>query len=553
VRRSAALSIRSLVACIGLLACREPGDGPRLFGAGATGPRRGGVLRISLNDGVRTLDPTIAYDELSNLAGHMLFDTLLGYEPATRDGAGMQLVPQLAERWSVSDDGLRYSFELRPGLVFSDGRPCVAGDFVYALERVLTEPTSPFQQFLMGIAGAAELSAGAATSLAGARALDDRRLEIALREPDASFAYILAMPFATPQKREHVEPQAPDERRRAPLGTGPFVLVQWREGDRLVFARNPRYWDAAVPYLDGLIIHEAVERDTAFLKFLAGELDAIDRLSSADFIFVAQHAGWAPYLYNVPSMNVYGEKLNCSRPPFDDRRVRQAMNYALDKQHVIKLQNGRAVPSHGALPPLMPGYEPALQPYPHDPARARELLAEAGYPDGFRVTYATQHDELSEKLAQSLKADLAEVGVDVQIELMSFPAYLTAAGKPDLAFAFTSWLMDYPDPSNFLDVKFHSRMIAPENSNNDAFYSNPEVDRRLDAARREVDPERRWAMYRELEALLYEEAPWIWSYHRNVVELRQPYVMDYHPHPVWNRDYRTTWLDLAADGAPVPR
>jgi ABC-type transport system substrate-binding protein len=197
-------------------------------------------------------------------------------------------------------------------------------------------------------------------------------------------------------------------------------------------------------------------------------------------------------------------------------------------------------------------YDDALPPYPHDPAKARALLAEAGYPDGFDVEYVTLKDDKNEKLAQSLQADLAEVGVRVKITLMSFATYLTAVGKPDgPPFSLGSWLMDYPDPSNFLDVRFHSRMIAEENSNNDCFYANPELDRLLDDAHAELDVDRRVAMYHRAERILYDDAPWIWSYHPVVTEVVQPYVMNFGQNPVWVRDYREVWLDLDEHGQRV--
>jgi ABC-type transport system substrate-binding protein len=536
-----------------LAACNPPDAGPRFFGAGAREPGRGGVLRFAVIDNVRTLDPAIAYDEYSLYAGTYLYDTLLGYEPAVDATTGTSLEPHLAESFTLAPDGRVYAFTLRPDLRFSDGRPCVAGDFKYALERVLAEPTSPFPQFITGIEGAAAVAAGQATEAAGIRVLDDRHLEIHLVEPDASFPYVLAMKFATPLSRAYIESLAAEDVRRSPLGTGPFVLEHWSEGERLVFARNPHYWDPNRPYLDGLIMIESLTRDTAFLKFQSGELDTLDRLPSPDYIFVAGHPGWQPFLYSVPRMDIYGAKLNCARPPFSDKRVRQAFNYALNKDHQVKLHNGRAIPAHGMLPPRMPGYNSALAPYPHDPARARALLREA-YPQGLpRLQYVTNKDEETEKLAQAMVADLAEVGVEVDIVLTSWATFLTATGKRDVEFALASWLMDYPDPSNFVDVKFHSRMIAEENSNNDAFYSNPKLDAMLDAARRELDPDERVRRYRDIDELLHDEAPWVWNYHTKWIELRQPYVMGYHPHPIWLRDYTHTWLDLDDDGRPVTR
>jgi ABC-type transport system substrate-binding protein len=252
-------------------------------------------------------------------------------------------------------------------------------------------------------------------------------------------------------------------------------------------------------------------------------------------------------------LDAFGSRMNVRRRPFDDRRVRQALNYALDKQHSIRLLAGTAVAAHGLLPPGTLGRDDALAPYPHDPARARALLAEAGYPHGFDVEYAIMNDDEAERLAASLQNDLAEVGVRVRIVEMSLAAFGTATASADgPAFSKAAWTADFPDPTSFLDAKLHSRMISDEASTNDAFYANPELDALLDAARAEPDPAARAVMYRRAERIVYDDAPWIFDYHQMLTEVTQPYVAGYAPHPVWLRDYTSAWLDVGADG-PVPR
>jgi ABC-type transport system substrate-binding protein len=260
---------------------------------------------------------------------------------------------------------------------------------------------------------------------------------------------------------------------------------------------------------------------------------------------------WQPYVHRSVLMNAFGSRINVRVKPFDDRRVRQALNYALDKSHTARLLNGTTVPAHGILPPGMLGRDPALAPYPHDVARARALLAEAGYPHGIDLEYVTTNDEETEKVAGSLQSDLGEAGIRVKITLMSWATYLTAIGQPDgPALSYASWSADYPDPSDFFERKFHSRSI--KGSTNDSFYVNPELDALLDEAHNLLDPARRDALYRRAERILYDDAPWIWDYHRVSVEVTQPYVRGYQPHPIWLRDYTSAWLDVGADGSPVP-
>jgi ABC-type transport system substrate-binding protein len=205
----------------------------------------------------------------------------------------------------------------------------------------------------------------------------------------------------------------------------------------------------------------------------------------------------------------------------------------------------------------MLGRDPELAPYPHDVARARRLLAEAGYPDGLDVRYATPSDEETQKVAASLQSDLAEAGIRVRLDVMTFATYGTAIADPaGPPFSFATWTADFPDPINFLETRFHSRSIKPAETGgttNDSFYANPALDAVLDAAHEATDPAARAALYRQAERILYDDVPWIWDYHRVSTEVVQPYVRGYAPHPIWIRDYTAAWLDLGPGGARVAR
>jgi oligopeptide transport system substrate-binding protein len=514
-----------------LAAFCDPDRGPHWRAGTSTTPHDGGTLRISTKDTLRTLDPAIAYDDVSPYVMHPLFDTLVDYEPARAGdpASGLRLVPRLAERWEVSPDGLTYHFWLHDGITYADGRPIVAADFRTSFDRVRAMPDSPFVQYL--------------EPLKSIEIPNDRELVLHLVRPDATFLYVLAMTFAAPLRADFVA-AAGDQLRRQPLASGPYMLELWSEGERIVLRKNPHYFDPGRAHLERLELFEGIPRDTQFLMFERGELDAAERLSSPDTLWLLEQPAWRPFLHDRGNMNAYGIRMNVRRKPFDDRRVRQALNYALDKQHTVKLLNGGAEPSHGLLPPGMFGRDAALAPYPHDPAKARALLAAAGYPHGFDVDYVTVNDEEAEKIAASIQSDLAEVGVRVQITELSFTAYVTAIGRPDgPPFSLGSWVGDFPDPANFLDTNFHSRMIADENSNDNTFYANPELDALLDAAHAETDATKRDAMYRRAERILYDDAPWVWNYHRAMLEVTQPYVRGYEPHPVWGRDYTSAWLD----------
>jgi ABC-type transport system substrate-binding protein len=508
---------------IGLLASCTGDRGPKFRAAGNATPRDGGTLRFAAVSGVRSLDPTLEYDDVSHTIVHALFDTLVDYEPR-----GVRLIPRLAESWTRSPDGLVYTFTLREA-TYSDGTPIVARDFQYSLERAQTTVDSPFGPFLADVKQV--------------RVPTNRELVIELKVPNPAFIYVLTMPFTTPQQRAHVE-RTGDQLRRTPLGSGPYVLERWDEGQRLVLRKNPRYWDPSRAHLDAIELREQVPRDTQFMMFERGDLDTAERLSPPDMLWLASQPAWQPYVHRVTLMTAYGSRMNVRVKPFDDKRVRQALNYALDKSHSVKLLGGAALASHGLLIPGVAGRDESLAPYPHDPAKARALLAEAGYPNGFAIEYAIMADEEAERLALSMQADLAAVGVRMRITRMSLATFGAAIGNPrGPAFSKIGWLGDFPDPTSFLDPKFHSRSITEESSTNDTFYSNPELDALLDTARAEPDPAKRAALYQRAERILYDDAPWIWDYHQQMVEVVQPYVAGYAPHPVWLRDYTSAWLD----------
>ena len=509
------------MALAALVACSPPGRAPSWRAAGHAAPLAGGTLHVATSDPIATLDPTLEDDEISGLVVHELVDTLVGYAPDST-----RLVPHLAARWEISPDGRAYTFWLRDGLAYADGAPIRAADVAFALDRARREAASPFAAYLANVT-AIEAPAGG-------------ELAIALAHPDAGFLAVMAMTFTAPQR--------PGQ----PHGSGPFVLASWDRGVAVVLRRNPRYWDAADVHLGAIELAENVPRDAQFLRFQRGELDAIEHPAAPDYLWLMAQPAWRPFIHACATMNAYGSRMDVREEPFNHRRVRQALNYALDKQHSVKLLQGAAVPAHGILPPGVLGRDDALAPYPHDPARARALLAAAGYPNGFDVDYLIMADDEAERLAGSLQHDLGEVGVRVHIVELSYASYAAALAADDgPAFAKVGWVGDSPDPSSFLDPSFGSRAIGGGGTNF-ARYGNPALDALLDAARAEPDPGKRAALYRRAERIVYDDAPWLWDYHQQLVEITQPYVRGYAPHPVWGRDYTHAWLDLGPGGERVP-
>jgi ABC-type transport system substrate-binding protein len=236
--------------------------------------------------------------------------------------------------------------------------------------------------------------------------------------------------------------------------------------------------------------------------------------------------------------------LNCELPPLDDRRVRQALNYAVNREDVLALLNGRGIPARGIVPPNMPDYDPALPAYTYDPTRARALLASAGQAAGFTTELWTQSGDLDLKIAQKIQQDLAAVGVTLRIKQVAWSPFLEAIRQPRTVPMFDlGWNADFPEPSNFLQVLFHS---SQHDANNHTFYSNPVFDRLIERALHTTDPTTRMRLYADAEHLIVEDAPVIFLYHPISYAMRAPRVHDYRIHPLVPPRLTDVWLTPAA-------
>jgi ABC-type transport system substrate-binding protein len=520
--------------------------GPRYVGAGHEAPQAGGTFMFSAGSNIHTLDPHFAYDTLSTAACRLLYDGLLDYD---YDG---NMVPGLAaELPAVSDEGRVFRFTLREGTKFHNGREVTAEDISWSMHRLLSERIgSPGYPFFKSIVGAPAYHTGKADQVEGVVVVDDRTIEFRLDEADQTFLNALAMPFAYPLAREHVEAleqaEGVDAVGRHPIGTGPFTFARWERGVQVEFDRFEEYW-APGPRVDHMIFLENIQADVASARFRNGDLDIVYRPSKVNRLFLRESEAWAPYRAEVPSPALYALGLNCELPPFDDVHVRRAVAFAIDRSKFERLDPGRAIAATQVLPPMLPPHDPDLPTgQVFDLDQAREEMRLAGFPNGLsEPVMLWVRGESEVRVAQFFQQDLKEIGIEIELKMVSFATYLKETGKPRVAqAAFTGWHQDFPDPSNFMDILFHSRSIHPENSENRSFYRNPQLDAILDRARAEVDRDVRLALYAEANAILAAEAPWAFLYYPVDMFAWQPYVKGFRPHPVWLNEYRNIWLDL---------
>jgi ABC-type transport system substrate-binding protein len=527
-------------------------DAPRYQGAGNETPQRGGTFVFHHESDVRGFDPHKSFDELSNMGIKLLFEGLVDYDRESGD-----FVPRLAESLpEVSEDGRTYRYRLRRGVRFADdpcfeggeGREVTAEDVRWSLEHMLAPETgSPGATFYTLIEGYDAYREGEASHVSGIRVVDRHTVDIRLSRPDQTFPYTMAMTFAYPVAREAYA-RYDDEIARHPVGTGAFVLESWEPGVELTFRRNPDYFEEGRPYVDRMVYQVNLRRIPAVMRFRNGDLDHIHRQTPADYLELRDMPAWEDYRVERPKTNIWGVGMNCQLPPFDNRHLRRAVAFAINRERWRRARANRLVLQGQPIPRTLPGFDPELPGrHVYDLERAREEMRLAGYPDGLdeEVEVWLGEGETGRAYGELIQSDLAEIGIDVRIKQVAFPIYLQETGKPGTAqMLLTGWSMDFPDPANFLDILFHTRSIHEEDSENRAFYSNPEVDRILDAARVERDPERRMAMYREASEIIVGDAPWAFIFSDLAMEMWQPYVRNYRPHPVWDNFYRDVWLDL---------
>ncbi|MEM8607355.1 MAG: ABC transporter substrate-binding protein [Myxococcota bacterium] len=524
----------------------RPPIGPRFVGAGSETPNPGGTFIFAESSNIHTMDPAFAYDTLSTAACRLLYDALLDYD---YDG---NFIPSLAKDLpEISDEGRVFRFELRKGVKFHNGRELVAEDVSWTMHRLLSERLgSPGYPFYKSIVGAQAYHNGQVDRVEGIVVIDDYTIEFRLTEPDQTFLNALAMPFASPLPREHVEAWEAAEGvtavGRHPVGTGPFALKRWERGVQVEFDRFDDYWNPR-PRVAHMVFLENISPDVASARFRNGGLDILYRPSKVNRLFFRESEAWAPFVTEVPSAGLFALTLNCELPPLDNVHVRRAIAYAVDRSKIERLDPGSVIPATQILPPTLPPYDPELpQGQRYDLEDAKEEMRLAGYPNGLpepiEMWVRTDGEALYGQLFQQ---DLKAIGIDLELKTVTFATYLKEAGRPRVVpMAFSGWHQDFPDASNFMDILFHSRSIHPENSENRAFYRNPKLDKILDRGRAEIDRAKRLELYAEANAILATDAPWVFLFYPVELFVWQPYVKNFRPHPVWLNEYRNVWLDL---------
>lgn len=462
----------------------------------------------------RSLDPALSTDVPTGRAVGYVFDGLVRFTPDA------QVVPGLARSWDVSTDGMTYTFHLRTGVKFHDGRPFRARNVISTFQRVLDPKTKGGRGWpLYPIDGAKAYAEGKGGSIAGLSSPNDSTVVIRLSEPFAIFPKLLAMPVAA-----IVPDSLPANFGENPIGTGPWKFVEWRHDDYLKFAANTEYFGGR-PKTDSLVARIIPEPSTAVAEFESGNVDVL-------VVPEGETRNWEQtdekkaMLESAPALRVFYVAINTTRGPLADKRVRQALNYAVDANAILDgIVSGRGTLATGVVPPSLPGGDSTRRRFTRDVAKAKQLLAEAGFANGIDVELWSSQTPPFPRIAQIIQAYLKEANVRVTLVQRDASSMREAAraGKTDMTVK--DWWADYPDAENFLYPLLHTANRGV--GGNVSFYSNPEFDRLVNDARREQDEARRTALYKQADALEYEDAPMIYLFFYKELYAVQPWIQNF--------------------------
>jgi ABC-type transport system substrate-binding protein len=371
------------------------------------------------------------------------------------------------------------------------------------------------------------VAAGEVEGLAGVKVLDEATVEITLSRPDATFLHVMALNFASVVAKEAVE-AAGDDFGKNPIGTGAFKLGEWSLGQRLVFEKNEDYWRPGLPYLDTVTFEVGQEPVVALLRLQNGEVDVPgDGIPPAKFREVMSDPAQAAQVIEGGQLHTGYITLNVNTAPMDDVRVRRAINMAINKDRIVQIINGRAVPANQPLPPSMPGYTEGYAGYPFDVEGAKALLAESGLADGFETELYVMNTDPNPRIAQAIQNDLAAIGVKVAIKSLAQANVIEAGGNGSAPMIWSggmAWIADFPDASNFYGPILGCDG-AVEGGWNWSWYCNADLDAMATKADSITDAgmmDERLKLWSDVYMGVMADAPWVPVFNEQRYTMKSP-------------------------------
>src|SRR4030095_13834640 len=542
------------------------------------GIKGGGTMTSNETENIRSLDPVRVGDVVSAHVSHQIYDLLVDLD------SNLHLKPMLATRWDISPDGLTYTFHLRKGVYFHDnkcfpggkGRELVAEDVRYSFNRILDTRTGSvgFDYYKNYVEGAKEFANEITKSItekrepkiknvSGFSVTDDSTFIIKLTKPFGPFIYYVTLGFAYIVPKEAVDTYGQDFFQN-PVGTGPFIFDNWTPDLEINMHKNLNYWDKdefgnSIPYLDKVKFRFIKDISQQLLEFKNGNIDDCYRIPNEltrsiineDNTLTPEYSKFVLQRKNALADQYYGFLTNGKI--FNDPKVRQAFNYAIDREKIIKyvLQGSGTPDVHGIVPPSMPNYDVKnIKGYSFDLPKAKQLMSEAGYPGGKGFPEVTlninEGGGRNIQVMEAIQNMLKELGINIKIQTLQFAQHLDNidAGRSD--FYRLGWIADYPDPENFLNL-LYGKNVPDDNREkspiNSFRYKNPKFDELFEQALKISDINERNRIYQQAEQIAVDEAPLLFIFYDIDYRLIQSYVKGYALDPMHRVNMRYTWLD----------
>ena len=494
------------------------------------------IFRFPLDGNPPTLDPVEIQDVTSDGVARKIFNGMV------RVDEQMKPAPDLAEavpEWNGGDKS--YTFKLRKGVKFQNGREVKAADVKYSWERLLDPDISQRTQILEGVVGAKDKLDRKVKETSGIAVLDDYTVKVTLTGPSPTFLMEISMVNASIVPKEEVEKAASENSKfsRHPVGTGPFKLVEWKENVKLTFTKFPDYFRGA-PKLDGITFEIISEPQTRLDLFKQGEFEVCDipigqvkKLKESNPDWIAENATFRTNYLGMAMHKVDDANKTIDAEPLGKNpKLREAISLAINRKYLCEvILEGRGRPAKSILPEGMMAHNPELDGAVYDPKKARAILADAGFAKGEGLqplTLLYRNDADAKKIAVSVQHDLQSIGLKIELQTLDWATFLDRVGKNPPDMFLLGWVADYNDPDNFLYYLFDTKQWGE--AGNETRYSNPEVDTILESARATMDQAKRIELYQKAEKIIVNDHPWALMENRINVILLQPYVKNIKGH-----------------------